>query len=299
MCHKSACQGMFSTFKATASWFQRPTGCFASAAASVKWYTWARSTPPSLLAEALSIFDLEDIYRCFTECTSVDISDVAWQQTQLSPSRGGLGLQSLLHQQAQLSPSRGGLGLQSLLHYSSACFMASIGHSGIALGENHHLEQSIDEFNGYIAETKAICLQDILDALLRQRYLSSKIEDHQLKVLFDLSSSPANRARLSSPHASAPLCVLSPCLSSSLCPLPMPHLLSVSSPHASAPLCVLYPCLSSSLCPLPMPQVLSVSSPHASAPLCVLSPCLSSSLCPLPMLWLGFWSCQLPSRTTP
>eukprot|EP00731_Ephydatia_muelleri_P019171 Em0011g1211a len=130
---------------------------------------------------------------------------------QLSPSRGGLGLQSLLHQQAQLSPSRGGLGLQSLLHHSSACFMASIGHSGTALGENHHLEQSIDEFNGYIAETEAICLQDILDAPLRQRYLSSKIEDHQLKVLFDLSSSPANRARLSSPHASAPLCVLSPC----------------------------------------------------------------------------------------
>ncbi|KAL5486430.1 hypothetical protein EMCRGX_G018902 [Ephydatia muelleri] len=205
------------------------TCCFASAVASVKWYTWARSTPPSLVAEALSIFDL-DIHRCFTECTSVDISNVAWQQAQLSPSRGGLGpqsllhqqaqlspsrgglgLQSLLHQQAQLSPSRGGLGLQSLLHHSSACFMASIGHSGTALGENHHLEQSIDEFNGYIAETEAICLQDILDAPLRQRYLSSKIEDHQLKVLFDLSSSPANRARLSSPHASAPLCVLSPC----------------------------------------------------------------------------------------
>ena len=80
----------------------------------------ARSAPPSLVAEALGIFDL-DIRRCFTECISVDVSDVAWQQ-------------------AQLSPSRGGLGLRSLLHHSSACFIASIGHSGIAIGENHHLE---------------------------------------------------------------------------------------------------------------------------------------------------------------
>ena len=72
-------------------------------------------------------------------------------------------------------------------------------HSGIALGENHHLEQS------YIAETEAICLQDILDAPLCQRYLSSKIEGHQLKVLFDHSSSPATRARLLSvsSHASS------------------------------------------------------------------------------------------------
>ena len=79
----------------------------------------ARSTPPSLVADVLSIFDL-DIRRCFTECTSVDASDVAWQQ-------------------AQLSPSRGGLGLRSLLHHLSACFIASIGNSGIALGENHHI----------------------------------------------------------------------------------------------------------------------------------------------------------------
>ena len=74
--------------------------------------------PLSLVAEALGIFD-SDIHHCFTECTSVDVSDVAWQQ-------------------AQLSPSRGGQGLRSLLHHS----IASISHSGFALGENHHLEQS-------------------------------------------------------------------------------------------------------------------------------------------------------------
>ena len=137
----------------------------------------------------LGIFDL-DIRRCFTECTSVDVSDVAWQQ-------------------AQLSPSRGGLGLRSLLHHSSACFIASIGHSGIALGENHHLKQSIDEFNDVIADTEAICLQDILNVPPCQRHLSSKIEDHQLKA--QDSSSPANHARLlsvSSSHASAWLSVM-------------------------------------------------------------------------------------------
>ncbi|KAL5496966.1 hypothetical protein EMCRGX_G013347 [Ephydatia muelleri] len=44
----------------------------------------ARSTPPSLVTEALDIFDL-DIRRCFTEYTSIDVSNVAWQQAQLSP----------------------------------------------------------------------------------------------------------------------------------------------------------------------------------------------------------------------
>ena len=42
----------------------------------------ARSTPPSLVAE-LSFFD-SDIRRCFTECTSMDVSDIAWHQAQLS-----------------------------------------------------------------------------------------------------------------------------------------------------------------------------------------------------------------------
>ena len=105
----------------------------------------ARSTPPSLLAEALSIFDLEDIYRCFTECTSVDISDVAWQQAQLSPSRGGLGLQSLLHQQAQLSPSRGGLGLQSLLHQQA---QLSPSRGGLGLQSLLHQQAQLSPSRG-------------------------------------------------------------------------------------------------------------------------------------------------------
>ena len=86
------------------SWGIRANACVSSLMRE----TWqlCRSTPPSLVAEALSLFD-SDIRRCFTECTSVDVSDVAWHQ-------------------AQLSPSRGGLGLRSLYHHSSACFIASI-----------------------------------------------------------------------------------------------------------------------------------------------------------------------------
>ena len=105
-----------------------------------------RSTPPSLVAEGLGIFD-RDIRRCFTECTSVDITDFAWMQ-------------------AQLSPSKGGLGLCSLRLHSSACSNASMGHFGIAFGENHHLKQSLIEFNGAVEGMEGIGLQDIIDAPL-------------------------------------------------------------------------------------------------------------------------------------
>ena len=41
-------------------------------------------------------------------------------------------------------------------------FIVSISHSGITFGENHHLEQSIDDFNLFIADSEATCVQDIL-----------------------------------------------------------------------------------------------------------------------------------------
>ncbi|KAL5489435.1 hypothetical protein EMCRGX_G018527 [Ephydatia muelleri] len=117
---------------------------------------------------------------------------------------------------AQLSPSRGGLGLRSLYHHSSACFIASISQSGIVLGENHHLEQSIDDLNHITGESEAVSVQGILDAPPRQRNLSSKIEDHQLRMLFDLASSPR----------SVPVYYL--------CHPPTPQLGSQSCPHPSS-----------------------------------------------------------------
>ena len=50
----------------------------------------ARATPPSLVMASLELFD-EDVCRCFSSCTAVDTTDVAWQQAQLSLSKGGWG----------------------------------------------------------------------------------------------------------------------------------------------------------------------------------------------------------------
>ena len=49
----------------------------------------AHVTPPSLAMTSLQLFD-EDVRRSFSLCTVVDTTDVAWQQAQLSLSRGGL-----------------------------------------------------------------------------------------------------------------------------------------------------------------------------------------------------------------
>ena len=49
--------------------------------------TLGRTIPPSLAVDALSLFDNE-VRQCFADCTAVDIPDPAWQQAQLSLSRG-------------------------------------------------------------------------------------------------------------------------------------------------------------------------------------------------------------------
>ena len=56
----------------------------------------ARTTPPSLSRAALQLYD-QDVRRCFSSCTAVDTSDVAWKQSMLGLSKGGLGLRSLHH----------------------------------------------------------------------------------------------------------------------------------------------------------------------------------------------------------
>ena len=68
-----------------------------------------RSTPPSLMADALQMFD-NDIHHAFAECTAVDAFGNSWQQ-------------------AQLSLSSGGLGLRSLSHHSSAAYISSVSAS--------------------------------------------------------------------------------------------------------------------------------------------------------------------------
>ena len=56
----------------------------------------ARATPPSLVSEALQLFDVE-VRQCFAQSIAVEVTDRAWQQAQLNLSHGGLGLRSVSH----------------------------------------------------------------------------------------------------------------------------------------------------------------------------------------------------------
>ena len=72
----------------------------------------AKATPPSLAYDPLQLFDVE-VKECFTLCTAAPVSNLTWQQ-------------------AQLSLSHGGLGLRSVSHHSSAAYIASLCSSGFA-----------------------------------------------------------------------------------------------------------------------------------------------------------------------
>ena len=149
----------------------------------------ARSTPPSLSSQALSLFD-NDIRRVFSECTGVDTSDTAWKQ-------------------AQLSLSRGGLGLRSLSHHSSAAYISSICSSGFGSKSVHHLSQAVEVFNNLVFPVEAINVESVLLSPPIQKTLSSKFDDHLFNNLITISSL-ADKSRLlsiSSSHASAWLSV--------------------------------------------------------------------------------------------
>ena len=128
----------------------------------------ARSTPPSLSSQALSLFD-NDIRRVFSECTGVDTSDTAWKQ-------------------AQLSLSRGGLGLRSLSHHSSAAYISSICSSGFGSTSVHHLSQAVEVFNNLVFPVEAINVESVLLSPPIQKTLSSKFDDHLFNNLITISS---------------------------------------------------------------------------------------------------------------
>ncbi|KAL5517642.1 hypothetical protein EMCRGX_G003228 [Ephydatia muelleri] len=95
----------------------------------------ARATPSSL-AGSLKLFD-EEVRRCFSSCFSIDTTDTAWTQAQLS-----LGF--------------GGLGLRSLSHHSCAAFIASLSTSGCSNADNVHLQQAIIQRNDQVSTSDAI-----------------------------------------------------------------------------------------------------------------------------------------------
>ncbi|KAL5491653.1 hypothetical protein EMCRGX_G016985 [Ephydatia muelleri] len=103
----------------------------------------ARATPSSL-ASSLKLFD-EEVRRCFSSCFSIDTTDTAWTQAQLS-----LGF--------------GGLGLHSLSHHSCAAFIASLSTSG-----NVHLQQAIIQFNDQVSTSDAITAEAVGMSLLHPK----------------------------------------------------------------------------------------------------------------------------------
>ena len=136
------------------------------------------------------MFD-NDIHHAFAECTAVDAFGNSWQQAQISPTRGGLGLHSLSHQ-------------------SAAAYISSVSASEQCSVSMSHLFTSVNLFNALISPADAIILDDIVSSPCRQHTLSSKIENHQFQLLYNHSSLPdrAHLLSVSSPHAASWLSVI-------------------------------------------------------------------------------------------
>ena len=142
----------------------------------------ARSTPTDLVLEAFKLFD-DDIHQCFMDCIHVGFatSDEAWCQAQL-------GLNS------------SGLGLCSLFLHSRTAYIASVCSAGVVDSEDIHLTNAIDHFNSHVSSIEKLSVNSIITSPVRQKLLSSKVNDHCFQNLFDRSS-PANKARLLSVSA--------------------------------------------------------------------------------------------------
>ena len=145
----------------------------------------ARATPPSFLFKALQLLD-EDIRQCFSSSTGIDASDAAWQQ-------------------AQLSLSRGGLGLRSLAHHASAAFISSLSSSGLAPDSSQHLSDAVGMINRLVPAEDSIKFEDFLSSAISQGKISEKLDNQLLSSLME-ASTVENKARLlsvSSPHAAS------------------------------------------------------------------------------------------------
>ena len=115
----------------------------------------ARATPPSLSVKALELFDL-DVRDCLSQSTSVDMTYVSWNQ-------------------AQLSLSRGGLGLRSLMFHAPTPYIASVCSSGYGHLSLTHLTYAVEMFNECVAPADKISLDSITSSNVKQKMLSSMI----------------------------------------------------------------------------------------------------------------------------
>ena len=136
----------------------------------------ARATPPSLSVKALELFD-QDVRSCLSQSTSVHLTDVSWNQ-------------------AQLSLSRGGLGMRSLMLHAPAAYIASVCSSGYGLQSLTLLTHAVEMFNVCVAPADKISLDSLASSNINQKMLSSKLDDYQLQGIFNRSSVAVHRHNL-------------------------------------------------------------------------------------------------------
>eukprot|EP00731_Ephydatia_muelleri_P032588 Em0024g132a len=139
---------------------------------------------------ALEAFD-HNIRATFSKCTVVDTSNQAWQQ-------------------AELSLSRGGLGIRSLSQHSQAAYIASLSSSGAVPLSQEHLIHAVELFNSLVPSSEAVSMEEVLTSRIHQKVLSNKIDNHLFNILYEQFSA-ADRACLlsvSSPHAASLVSVI-------------------------------------------------------------------------------------------
>ena len=108
----------------------------------------ARATPSTLTCKAFALID-DDIRMSFCRCIGVDTSNTAWQQAQLSPSRGGLG-------------------------FWSAAFISSLCSSGFGMHSSPHLTQAVEIFNSLVSPADVVSVESLsLHQSLRNPFLVS------------------------------------------------------------------------------------------------------------------------------
>ena len=145
----------------------------------------ARTTPTILCEDSLKFFD-EEVRLCFSSCVAIDVPDPQWQQ-------------------AQLSPKLGGLGLHSLSLHSCAAFISSLASLEMGNPDNIHLQQAILRFNALVSPQDSITMESVLNSPPQQKSLSQMLDSFAFHSLLS-SASPVNKARMlsvSSPHASS------------------------------------------------------------------------------------------------
>eukprot|EP00731_Ephydatia_muelleri_P011201 Em0006g95a len=146
---------------------------------------WAKSAHSQLVSSIEADDDCLSS-ACAEATATIDVPDPQWQQ-------------------AQLSPKLGGLGLRSLSLHSCAAFISSVASLEMGNPDNTHLQQAILRFNARVSPQDSITMESVLNSPPQQKSLSQKLDSFAFHSLLS-SASLVNKARMlsvSSPHTSS------------------------------------------------------------------------------------------------